>query len=187
MAISHLHILVCTHNDKDHAGGLTDLLDKKSVRVDEFWLPGAWSDSLPELLLSPDQVVNALVAELDRFLPEKMLDGDFPEDDQFESQVYAHIAEERSRIQRQLKVYEKSTDLGRKIDRSGLAWLKQQAVDIDLNETNAMESAKAFNRGRRLIRYRTTKRRLGRQWAAFWLELINTAERIRSKRLPNSS
>ncbi|SAL68931.1 MBL fold metallo-hydrolase [Caballeronia humi] len=37
--LNHLHIVVCTHADKDHAGGFTDLLDNSSITVGEFWLP----------------------------------------------------------------------------------------------------------------------------------------------------
>ncbi|WP_217619573.1 MBL fold metallo-hydrolase, partial [Achromobacter sp. GbtcB20] len=36
----HLDVVVCTHNDKDHAGGLTDLLDRPGITASEFWLPG---------------------------------------------------------------------------------------------------------------------------------------------------
>ena len=47
--VDHLDIVVCTHADRDHAGGLADLLEKTHIQVDEFWLPGAWLDSLPTL------------------------------------------------------------------------------------------------------------------------------------------
>lgn len=178
-AVSHLHIVVCTHADKDHAGGLTDLLDKSSVRVDEFWLPGAWSDSLSELLQSPHLVVNALVAELDQFVPEEARDIDQQDDDEFESRVHARITEERRKIQRERRGDGVRADPEQQDDEAGLAWLNEQTAGLDFDDANDAASAKAFGRGRRLIRYRTSKRQLGRQWAAFWVGLIDTAERIR--------
>ena len=42
-AVDHLHIVVCTHADSDHAGGLTDFLDNSDLSADEFWLPGSWT------------------------------------------------------------------------------------------------------------------------------------------------
>lgn len=173
---SHLHIVVCTHADKDHAGGLTDLLDR-SITVDEFWLPGAWSDSLPELLQSPLRVMDALLAELENFVPEE--GRDFAQDDDtFESRVHARIAEERRvfslerwggiRPSRELES-----------DKSGLSWLKEQAEGLELDSSNDAASAKAFARGRRMVKYRASKKQLDRRWAAFWAGLIDTAERIR--------
>jgi hypothetical protein len=178
VAVSHLHIVVCTHADKDHAGGLTDLLDKSAVRVDEFWLPGAWSDSLPELLQNPHSVVDALVAELDGFVPEEAHDLD-QNDDRFESRVHARIAEERRNIQRERQDNGARADPERRDDKAGLAWLKEQAASLELDAANDAASAKAFGRGRRLVRYRASKRQLDRRWAAFWVGLIDTAERIR--------
>lgn len=175
VAINHLHIVVCTHADKDHAGGLTDLLGKKSVKVGEFWLPGAWSDSLPEILSSPRLVVNKLVSELDQFMPTQVFNSDRHDDD-FEAYVHAHIAKKRSDIQREHRGDGGHADREQQSDESGLAWLERQAINADLDAATA---AKEFNRGRRLIRYRTSKRQLGRQWADFWIGLIDTAERIR--------
>lgn len=63
--VRHLDIVVCTHADYDHAGGLVDLLDRSAITVGEFWLPGAWAESLPELLTSPATVVDELIRTLD--------------------------------------------------------------------------------------------------------------------------
>lgn len=179
VAIRHLHIVICTHADKDHAGGLTELLDTQSVRVDEFWLPGAWSDSLPELLRNPDLVVNALVDEFDEIVSGKTFDSVQQDNDEFESRVHASIAEARSNIRRESQGEGVHADRGQHGDETGLAWLKRQAADVDLGETDAAVAAKTFDSGRSLIKDRTPKRQLGLQWATFWIELIDTAERIR--------
>ncbi|RKQ60807.1 metallo-beta-lactamase superfamily protein [Vogesella indigofera] len=178
VAVNHLHIVVCTHADKDHAGGLTDLLEKSSVRVDEFWLPGSWADSLPALLQSPQRVVDILVAELDEFSSEEAYNHD-EDDDKFESRVHARIAEERRNFQLNRVGDGVRADPERQDMESGLAWLKTQAANLELDAANATASAKAFIRGRRLVRYRAARRALDRRWAAFWISLIDTAERIR--------
>jgi len=184
VALNYLHIVVCTHADKDHAGGLTDLLDKSSVRVGEFWLPGAWSDSLPELLKSPHLVVDALVAELDDFILEEARDrhqseDEYEEDDKFELRVHARIAEERRKIQREFRGDVVRAEPEQRDDEAGLVWLKEQAANLELDAVNDAASAKAFSRGRRLIRYRASTQQLDQQWSAFWVSLIDTAERIR--------
>lgn len=176
VAVKHLHVVVCTHADHDHAGGLTDLLDKSpSVRVDEFWLPGAWSDALPELLQSPSQVVNALVDELKKFDSDDA-DGLDEDDDAFELRVHARIAEQRrkARAERQ-----DSHEAGPPDGEVTLKWLKRQAANADLDPARDIATAKVFARGRRAVRYRAARSQLNRRWSAFWVGLIDTAERIR--------
>ena len=46
--LTTIKIAVCTHADRDHAGGFTTLLDEwcsinKRARIQEVWLPGIWS------------------------------------------------------------------------------------------------------------------------------------------------
>ncbi|WAH57250.1 MBL fold metallo-hydrolase [Pseudomonas silvicola] len=63
--VNHLDVVICTHADHDHAGGLVDLLDRSKITVGEFWLPGAWAESLPALLETPAIVVDDLIQTLD--------------------------------------------------------------------------------------------------------------------------
>lgn len=180
VAVSHLHVVVCTHADRDHAGGLTDLLDYKlSVQVDEFWLPGAWSDMLPGLLQNPKQVVDELVEELKGFVPDEKQDPDQNDDDNFESRVHARLADKRRETERDRRGNESRADPKWQADAAGLEWLKEQAANLDIDAANDAASAKAFSRGRRLVRYHASKMVLDRQWVAFWVSLIDTAERIR--------
>ncbi|AQT96519.1 MBL fold metallo-hydrolase [Pseudomonas azotoformans] len=211
LAISHLHIVVCTHADKDHAGGLTDLLDKSSISVGEFWLPGAWSESLPELLKNPDLVVNALIAEFDNFSPqdnptlnqdhrsesharksiveesheaqrksEHEHEGPEQQDvDEFESHMHALIASERRKFERDSRSNDDQLSPEQQVGNAGLAWLKKQTESLELNELNDADSAKAFGRGRKLLRQQARKNHMDQNWTAFGLELIDTAERIR--------
>lgn len=177
VAVDHVHIVVCTHADMDHAGGLTDLLDVSSIRVDEFWLPGAWSDSLPMLLTHPDEVIDALITELDENFPTASNDNE--DDDSFESRVHAEIAEKRRTLWREHRHREGPVKPGQHVSEAGLEWLKGQAVAAELDPANDAEAAKTFGKGRRRVKYRASTRQLHTQWTAFWLDLIDTAERIR--------
>jgi len=209
LAIGHLHIVVCTHADKDHAGGLTDLLDKSRITVGEFWLPGAWTESLPELLKNPDLVMNALIAEFESFAPRdngalnrddgfesrvrkiiveeayetqrksKRESLEQQDVDEFESHMHALIASERRKYERERKSNIDQLNPEQQVGNAGLAWLKEQAASLELNELNDAHSAKAFDRGRSSVRYLARKKQLDQQLTVFWLELIDTAARIR--------
>ena len=60
----HLDVVVCTHNDNDHAGGLTDLLDQPGITASEFWLPGSWKESVKEVVEETEIFYKELVKEI---------------------------------------------------------------------------------------------------------------------------
>lgn len=52
--IDNIDVVVCTHNDIDHSGGILGLLDASCcIGVNEVWLPASWSYQLPSLLRCP--------------------------------------------------------------------------------------------------------------------------------------
>jgi hypothetical protein len=51
----HVDILVCTHNDADHANGILGFL-QGGLACGQLWLPGQWLDALPRLLRPPAEV-----------------------------------------------------------------------------------------------------------------------------------
>ncbi|MBO1582764.1 MBL fold metallo-hydrolase [Bacillus sp. XF8] len=55
----HVDILVCTHNDADHAQGILGFL-RSSLTCKEVWLPGSWTTRLTDLLLHPESFVYKL-------------------------------------------------------------------------------------------------------------------------------
>lgn len=63
--LGHLDVVVCTHGDGDHAGGLPNLLNKWAGHVGQLWLPGRWVDVIPQLALDPAEFLGRLVGELD--------------------------------------------------------------------------------------------------------------------------
>lgn len=52
-------VLVCTHNDADHANGILGFLES-GLRCKEVWLPGRWLSALPGLLRPFVEVVEDL-------------------------------------------------------------------------------------------------------------------------------
>lgn len=68
--MDRIDIVVCTHADGDHAGGLGNLIDESGLEIGEFWLPGQWIDSIEDLLITPRIVADGLVRELDEIAQE---------------------------------------------------------------------------------------------------------------------
>jgi hypothetical protein len=63
--VPKLDVVICTHADQDHAGGLTKILSMpKAPTIGEFWLPGSWTDYLEEMLLKPDEFAARLGDEI---------------------------------------------------------------------------------------------------------------------------
>jgi len=59
-----VHVLVCTHNDSDHACGLLGFLRKKGLFADEVWLPASWMDRLKDLICKPEDFLRELTADI---------------------------------------------------------------------------------------------------------------------------
>lgn len=62
-----VNVIVCTHNDADHANGILGYLEA-GLGCEEVWLPGRWLSVLPDVLRPFDEVVKQLaddVAETD--------------------------------------------------------------------------------------------------------------------------
>lgn len=55
-----LDVLVCTHNDADHANGVLGILSS-GIPCKEVWLPGRWTDRLVELLDDPFEFTQELL------------------------------------------------------------------------------------------------------------------------------
>lgn len=61
----HLDVVVCTHCDNDHAGGLIDLLEQDGITVSEVWLPGSLNDVVRDLVENPNVFYQEFVQELE--------------------------------------------------------------------------------------------------------------------------
>jgi len=58
-------VLVCTHNDADHANGVLGFLRDRLTTCREVWLPGSWTDRLEDLLFHPKDFTNELVLNIE--------------------------------------------------------------------------------------------------------------------------
>ncbi|GBD26189.1 hypothetical protein HRbin30_01519 [bacterium HR30] len=76
-------VLVCTHNDADHAEGLIGFLESELL-CSELWLPGTWLETLQSLPNDPGETISFLWDRLfkpleKRSLPETQEGRDFQE------------------------------------------------------------------------------------------------------------
>lgn len=71
--LRHIDVVVCSHADVDHAGGLFKFPEEwskrcgKPVSVGEFWLPGRWRSVVSEGLRDPKKLVDAMIGDIDAF------------------------------------------------------------------------------------------------------------------------
>ena len=61
--IRDVDILICTHNDADHANGIIGFLQNCNLATKEVWLPGTWSHKLSELMQNPENCINKIMNE----------------------------------------------------------------------------------------------------------------------------
>jgi hypothetical protein len=60
-----VNVVVCTHNDADHANGILGFLEA-GLRCEEVWLPGRWLSVLPDVLKPSVQVFDELVENISK-------------------------------------------------------------------------------------------------------------------------
>ena len=63
---AHLDVVICSHNDKDHAEGVRGLLKSRAFTVGEVWLPGRWTERLPELCRASEGFYSELAEEVSK-------------------------------------------------------------------------------------------------------------------------
>ena len=59
-------VLVCTHNDADHANGVLGFLCS-DLRCNEVWLPALWNERLRDLLVAPNEFAEDLVTAIEEY------------------------------------------------------------------------------------------------------------------------
>ena len=57
-------VLVCTHNDADHANGILGFLKSGYLRCNEVWLPALWFDRLADLIEKPHGFIQELARDI---------------------------------------------------------------------------------------------------------------------------
>ena len=59
-----LDVVVCTHNDADHANGIIGLLEELPVPIREVWLPGTWAWRFEDLVATPPKFFRELIKNI---------------------------------------------------------------------------------------------------------------------------
>jgi hypothetical protein len=62
-AIHELDVLICTHNDSDHANGVLGLLQNWGRVIKEVWLPGSWTYRLHDMV-NQELFYNELISDI---------------------------------------------------------------------------------------------------------------------------
>ncbi|MGQ9507230.1 MAG: MBL fold metallo-hydrolase [Candidatus Bathycorpusculaceae bacterium] len=62
---NNVDVLVCTHNDSDHACGVLGFL-RQGLVAKEVWLPASWMDRLSDLISNPEKFWKELVADIEK-------------------------------------------------------------------------------------------------------------------------
>lgn len=184
VAVQHLDIVVCTHADMDHAGGLVKLLDKSPITVGEFWLPGEWGDVLPGLLQDPEGVMTGLLDELGEMqgwaIELGRHQGEDGSKDAEEALVHLELTTERRQEGANHRRDGVRALPEHKEGRRGLAWLRRQVTNVQANDAEQTRAAnKAFGRARRKVQQQINKGHVHQPWGTLFLHAIKTAERIR--------
>ncbi|ATN09678.1 hypothetical protein CRN80_08410 [Pseudomonas sp. FDAARGOS_380] len=191
--LTKIDIVICTHADRDHAGGLATLIDTSRLIVGEFWLPGAWADSIPELIENPKAAMHGLISELDR-TPQDLLRNLSTDIEAVTTHFETVATAERTEVNLQkqaddfkqrdapfpYKSLKESVEL--EVTRS---WEKSQNYipsygDYRHHRRQLSLTERAFENGRSQIRYRKTKGKVAPAVANYWLELIDAAQAIRA-------
>ena len=202
--LQHIDIVVCTHADQDHAGGLANFLDQwtqlgiadgRTRTVGQFWLPGCWAEVLPPLMRNPRKFVDELIVKLDQPL-EELMGSDTDDPDEFEQIVEQSSIGERDLKSRQDPVIERrdetraeleaesfdpgEPDLGTTELTEDPDWFADLRNDSDKQNKPPEEAARAFQSGERRIGYRRRRKSIGIALATYWLGLIKTARNVRA-------
>jgi hypothetical protein len=202
--LQHNDIVVCTHADQDHAGGLATFLDRwtqlpiatASTRtVGQFWLPGCWAKVLPPLMRNPRKFVDELIVTLDQQSMDFM-GGDIDDPDDLEQQVEQRLIGERNAKLIPDPVVERPNDTQAEIQAEGFDpgepdldtteptrdpdWFADLRNDSDQQNKPPEEAERAFQSGERRIGYRRRRRSISIALATYWLGLIKTARNIRA-------
>lgn len=186
--LKKIDIVICSHADRDHAGGLASLIDISGLTVGEFWLPGAWADSIPELIENPSTTMQGLISELDR-TPQDVLRS-LPNDVDAVAHHFETVATaERKEANSQKPAddfMEREVPFAYKTLLESLGYWDERPYS-DRNYRNyrhyrrlLSRTERAFESGRSQLRYRKAKGKITPAVANYWLELIDAAQAIRA-------
>jgi hypothetical protein len=184
--VRRLDVVVCTHGDRDHAGGLPNLLNDWAGRIGQLWLPGRWVDVVPRLALDPAGFLGELVRELDAQLKAPS--------DEVLGAIHEADDDAPQRGRRDVRSPPESRAAGSAdgwFDGADEALAPEELPDepewfgrlrlVAEELASDDDSSRAFNAARRKVRRRHKRlaSKLEARMALYWLDLIETAKAIR--------
>ena len=98
---SAVDVIVCTHNDADHANGIISYL-RSGLQCKEVWLPASWTARLSDLS-DPERFTSELVDNIAEFNDDQ-LSGISSTDAFFENFTCRHTADESDGAEREVDV-----------------------------------------------------------------------------------
>jgi hypothetical protein len=184
--VQRLDVVLCTHGDRDHAGGLPNLLDDWAGQVGQLWLPGRWVDVVPRLAHDPAAFLDELVRELDAELKapsDEVLDAIRDADDEVSERDRRDAASpqqsrEAGSADGRFDDADEALDAQEPLrEPDWFSRLRRAAGELASDH----ESSRAFNAARRKVRRRHNRlaSKLDTRIALYWLDLIETAKAIR--------
>lgn len=69
--VDSVNVIVCTHNDRDHANGVLEFLEDGG-HADECWLPATWMEAVYRLCTASQEEVESLAFNEEKELPEEV-------------------------------------------------------------------------------------------------------------------
>ncbi|MGE8062473.1 MBL fold metallo-hydrolase [Pseudomonas sp. NPDC089547] len=169
--LNHIDIVVCTHSDQDHAGGLEYISEYFVGTIGEFWLPGIWSGIIRKLKNNPGEVFEGISQEINEVFERLDLDVIWSQED-IKSTLETLAVEQRrhkdsegrAQVDGDAIKQEPNTDrffnIGRYPRRfDGWAWGMVQGARREVYKARAIG-------------------KIGRGAADYWLSLINSAKII---------
>jgi hypothetical protein len=200
--LRRIDVVVCTHGDRDHAGGLAEFFyhwrrmaspEGPPVQIGEFWLPGSWADVIPDLLHRCRDVTNGLIDELDKLGIDNDLRAATEDVDGAHAELDQRVVNERFADKRHDGDFSSLSpdELGdpwshdepeleaRELPKGEAPWFAEIRGKIDAIES-PLSAASAFASARQRVRYRRKHHKISRTVELYWLELIRTAESIRA-------
>ncbi|WP_170547134.1 MBL fold metallo-hydrolase [Ruegeria arenilitoris] len=186
--VQYLDVVVCTHGDGDHVGGLSALLEDWVGRVGQLWLPGRWVNVVPQLARDPAEFLNQLVLELDAELKKpseevvsmvRHAENEGIKHNDWRDTASLPETNDEPAISEWLDGYDQSLDPKDILPEPEWFHALRQAEEQLASDEFAN---RAFKSARRRVKYRQKRKSSGLeiQIALHWLGLIETAQAIRN-------
>jgi hypothetical protein len=183
-----IDIVICTHGDQDHAGGLPSLISARKAEISQIWLPGRFAAATRDLVRKPEGFLRGLCDELREELrsPSRQVLDLLDETTFIEMEDEGDVAADEIAPQMEaLNLFSKhNAEIKDTMPIEGIArlpegkWISElrKILESDSGNHNA---SNIFNTARKEISSVKPSSDLHKKLACYWLSLIDTAKTIR--------